>query len=149
MSAKQTLEGLGFTEDTETDLFYGYRQGHHELVLLNQEQSNGYLVSFVSVFSNDSLSIDLFSLLKKNITFFDTDLEKSLNICKQEDYKVRLSNSMHYEQTEDEILSLSILIEGVFDIEALTKFLPSLKLYYTQYCQEIDLRLDAILFGDF
>ncbi|MCJ8345341.1 hypothetical protein MJH12_07365 [bacterium] len=148
MCVEQSFKNLGFYHDVDSELLYGCATGNHEIVLLNPGASSSYVISFVSILSEATLSKDLWSLLKDDIYTFEEGLEETLDICNQDDYQVRLVVSMDEETENEEYLTLTALIEGHFDIEAFTIFLPTLKKFYEQYCKEIDQRLDAVLFGE-
>lgn len=148
MSLNKKILELGFEEDSEEGLLYGYQDGNHEIVLLSQNQTNNFIISFVSVYGQMRLKNDLWFLLKDKYEFLINKLEKQLDICNQTDYDTRISATLYNEDGTDEMLSITLMIEGVFDLESIEKLLPSLKDNYKQYALEIDQRVDRILFGD-
>lgn len=148
MDLQEKVSQLGFTEDSDQGLLYGHQNGNHEIVLLNQNLENSFIISFVSVFGQLQLKDDLWFLLKDKHKLIIEDIESHLSICNQEDYQIRTSATLYNEDGKDEMLSISLMIEGVFDIESIEILLPTLKEDYKQYGQEIDQRVDCILFGD-
>lgn len=148
MDFNKKITELGFSEDNEQGLLYGHQSGNHEIVLLSQGSQNMFIVSFVSVFGQAKLKDDLWFLLKEKHQVIIEGIDKVLPIYDQSDFKIRTSATLYNEDGLDEMLSISLMIEGVFDLDSIEKLLPSLKDDYKKYGLEIDQRVDSILFGD-